>query len=148
NYIRINDRPLVLIYRPGIFPDINRSTEIWREVCRKEGVGEIYLAFAESFELVRSFKHPTELGFDAAVEFAPHGMSAPIDPPGKILNSSYDGKIHDYQRIVLEFLELSLPGHTRFRTVMPSWDNTPRRQDAPVMFENCSPGAYQAWLEA
>src|SRR5262249_30742035 len=101
-----------------------------------------------SFELVRSFKHPTELGFDAAVEFAPHGMSAPIDPPGKILNSSYDGKIHDYQRIVLEFLELSLPGHTRFRTVMPSWDNTPRRQDAPVMFENCSPGAYQAWLEA
>ena len=31
---------------------------------------------------------------------------------------------------------------------MPSWDNTPRRQNNSNVFEHAHPGAYQAWLQA
>jgi lipopolysaccharide biosynthesis protein len=31
---------------------------------------------------------------------------------------------------------------------MPSWDNTARRQDDSFCFNNATPGAFQAWLEA
>ncbi len=49
NYTRVNGRPLLIIYYDvNRFPNINRTTEIWRDVCRKEGVGEIYLVIAES----------------------------------------------------------------------------------------------------
>jgi lipopolysaccharide biosynthesis protein len=117
-------------------------------MCRAEGIGEIYLAFTESFEFAVNPPEPRTLGFDASVEFPPHGMGAPIPPPGVISNPKYSGTNHDYRQVVRNCLKQELPGHVRFRTVMPSWDNTPRRQNDPVLFENASPGAYQAWLEA
>jgi len=147
NYIRINGKPLVVVYRINLFPDIRRTTEIWREECFQEGIGDIYLAQVESFENAVAPVDPAPFGFDASVEFPPHGMAAPIKPPA-ILNSSYNGVVHDYREIVLKYLQLELPSYVRFRSVMPSWDNTPRTQDTPQVFEYARPGAYQAWLEA
>ena len=43
NYIRINGRPLFIVYRVDRFPDIRRTTGIWRAVCRTEGIGETLL---------------------------------------------------------------------------------------------------------
>jgi len=40
-----------------------------------------------------------------------------------------------------------MPNYVRFRGVMPSWDNTPRRQNHSQIFEHAHPGAYRAWLE-
>ncbi len=148
NYIRINGKPLLIIYRPSLFPNIKGTIEIWRDQCLKEGVGQVYLVLAESFELARTFVHPSSLGFDASVEFPPHSMSAPVAPPGKIINPEFSGVLHDYRQIVEDYLRLPMPGHVRFRSVMPGWDNTPRRQNDPVMFVHASAGAYQAWLEA
>jgi hypothetical protein len=41
-----------------------------------------------------------------------------------------------------------LPAAPRFSTVMPAWDNTPRRMERATIFDGASPGAFQAWLEA
>ncbi len=148
NYIRINDKPLLIVYRVGLLPDSRRTTEIWRDLCRKEGLGDIYLIMAESFEHSLRCEHPSKYGFDAAMEYPPHGMHAAMKPPGKMLNPNYRGVVHDYPQVILKNLQKEIPGYVRFRTVMPSWDNTPRRQNDPFIFENAWPEAYQAWLEA
>jgi O-antigen biosynthesis protein len=148
NYIRINGKPLLIVYRISLFPNIKRTIQIWRDLCLKEGLGEIYLAMAESFEHSLFFEHPCQYGFDASVEFPPHGMHAPISPPGAILNPDFTGVIHNYHEIILTYLQKEIPGYVRFRSVMPSWDNTPRRQNDPVIFGNTCPEAYQAMLEA
>ncbi|MFZ0928177.1 MAG: glycoside hydrolase family 99-like domain-containing protein, partial [Syntrophobacteraceae bacterium] len=148
NYIRVNGRPLLIVYRVSLFPSILRTTEIWRELCHREGIGDIYLAMAESFEYTRSSVNPASLGFDAAVEFPPHGMSAAIPPPGAVINPKFNGVIHDYRQAVAAELRLPKSAHVRFRSAIPTWDNTARRQDDPLMFEHTSPGAYQAWIEA
>jgi lipopolysaccharide biosynthesis protein len=38
------------------------------------------------------------------------------------------------------------PGYALFRTVMPSWDNTPRQQNEGNIFVNGTPDSYVAWL--
>jgi GT2 family glycosyltransferase len=147
-YIRINGKPLLLIYRIGLFPDIKRTVGIWREVCQKEGIGEVYLGMVESFEHAYSGDHPAKYGFDASVEFPPHETSAPISLPGKLLNPDFRGYVNDYRELVLKYIERKLPNYIRFRSVLTSWDNTPRRQNDPYIFQYATPGAYQAWLQA
>ena len=148
NYIRIDGRPLFLLYRADLLPDVKRTAHIWRTACRALGIGEIYLAMVESFDYAIKPVDPRSLGFDASVEFPPHHMAAEIAPPGALLNPRYTGAVSDYLEVVRRALQKPLPGHTQFRTVMPSWDNTARQQDGSYVFANASPGAYRAWLEA
>jgi GT2 family glycosyltransferase len=147
NYIRINGKPLLLVYRINLFPDIRRTISIWRDLCRKEGIGEIYLAFVESFEQAQAFENPKNYGFDASVEYPPHGMASPVETPGELYNPDYTGTVHDYQDVIMKYLRQDLPPYMRFRGVMPSWDNTPRRQNHAAVFHGANPGAYQAWLQ-
>jgi len=148
DYLRIDGRPLLLIYRTSLFPDIRRTTDLWRQISVQEGCGEPYLALIESFEHVGATLNPKNLGFDASVEFPPHGMGVEMALTARLLNSAFRGTICDYEEVALKYIKQPNPGHVRFRTVMPRWDNTPRRQNDPVIFENATPGAYQAWLEA
>jgi GT2 family glycosyltransferase/2-polyprenyl-3-methyl-5-hydroxy-6-metoxy-1,4-benzoquinol methylase len=145
-YIRINGKPLLLVYRMSLFPGIQRTTDIWREECLREGIGDIYLVLTESFQIAGVPVDPLAFGFDASVEFPPHGMGAEVKPPA-LLNPNFTGTVHDYRETALKYVQCESPRFVRFRSVMPSWDNTPRRQDHAVTFEHASPGNYQAWLE-
>ncbi|PYR98197.1 MAG: glycosyl transferase family 2 [Acidobacteria bacterium] len=147
DYVHVKGKPLLMVYRTHLFPNIQRTTEIWREECRRQGIGDIYLALIESFENAQTLVDPAAFGFDASVEFPPHGVISPIHPPAT-LNTDFEGVVHDYREAALKYLEFTSPAYVRFRTVMPSWDNTARRQNNSNVFEYASPGAYQAWLEA
>jgi GT2 family glycosyltransferase len=147
NYIRINGKPLLLIYRISLFPSIKRTVELWREVCHREGIGDIYLAFVESFEYAVALDHPSKYGFDASIEFPPHRMPALTELPGPLLNQEFQGVVHDYRELVMKYVQREIPAFTRFRGIMPSWDNTARQQHNAVIFAHGNPGAYQAWLE-
>src|SRR4029077_9239134 len=71
-YIRVNDAPLLIVYRANILPNVNRTVEIWRTTCREAGIPTVHLCAAQTFGIT----DPLPMGFDAAVEFPPHGMSA------------------------------------------------------------------------
>lgn len=147
DYIRIDGRPLLLIYRVGLFPDFKATAQRWREACRREGLGEIYLALVESFELTSVGATPQQFGCDAAVEFPPHGMGEPYPPRTPLLNPDFQGTTADYRDLATRFALRAHPAYKRFSGVMPGWDNTARRQNHSYVFENATPGAFQAWLE-
>ena len=147
HYIRIGGRPLFLVYRVDLFPDIRRTVEIWRDECRRSGLGEIYLAMVESFQQSRGDSSPVSFGFDASVEFPPHNGGGAIAVPEPLLNQRYRGEVYDYKTTAQAYMRRRHPGHTGFRTVMPSWDSTARRQDTAEVFVGSTPGAYQAWLQ-
>lgn len=67
-YIRVDGKPLILIYRTELLPNPERTSDIWRSESYTAGIGELYLARVESFT---SGIEPASIGFDAAVEFAP-----------------------------------------------------------------------------
>ena len=64
-----------------------------------------------------------------------------------LLNPNFHGHIGDYDDLVVQYATREHPGFRRFRTVMPGWDNTARRQNQPFILDNPTPGAFQAWLE-
>jgi FkbM family methyltransferase len=145
-YVRINGRPVLLIYRIGLFPDFAGTAALWREMCRAEGIGEIYLAMVASFDEAGKGRNPQSVGCDAVVQFPPHGGGATAPPPAD-LRPDFRGNIWDYEESVLNFLGQSPPAAPYFPGVMPSWDNTARRMSTASVFAGATPGAFQAWLE-
>jgi GT2 family glycosyltransferase len=146
-YIRIDGHPLILVYRVTLFPNFTETAERWRILCREMGIGEIYIAMVETFDLVNSNRHPSEFGCNASVEFPPQGLTEPKNPSGEIINADYRGSVSDYRDLAIKCATHDEPPYIRFRGVIPSWDNTARRQNEGFSLENATPGGFQAWLE-
>jgi GT2 family glycosyltransferase len=146
-YIRIDGKPLLLVYRVQLFPDFAATAKRWREWCRANGIGEIYLTLVETFELVHKGRNPAEFGCDAAVEFPPMELAEPVGPSGELINQNFSGAVADYRDLATRFATRDFPGYTRLKGVAPGWDNTARMQDRSFCFEHATPGAFQAWLE-
>ena len=148
-YIRVGGAPLLAIYRIGLIPDILATASMWRDECRAAGLGEIHLVAVQGFGLV---SNPSDLGFDAAIEFPPHGtdMGWNVNESydGKIVNPNFRGHIVDIDKVISVSLDRPVPEYTLYRGVMPRWDNTARRQDNPLIFSNATPRRYERWLGA
>lgn len=143
-YIRIDGKPLLLVYRPSLLPSAKDTAQRWRTWCRNEGIGEIYLAYTQSFEIV----DPAKYGFDAAIEFPPN-MSSPPNITDRVvaLKDDFSCSIYDWRVFVEHSKKYKRPKYKLFRGVCPSWDNTARRKNRGTVFLNSSPALYRQWLE-
>lgn len=141
-YICISGRPLVMIYRAGLLPDAVATTDRWRDACLKAGLSEPYLVHVRSFDP----KSSVMPGFDAAVEFPPHGLAVSYNGDLEMANPEFRGRLYDYPLTARAFQRAFYPGETVFRTVMPSWDNTARRQNDSDIFIGATPERYERWL--
>lgn len=142
-YIKIDGRPLLVVYRPALLPDMKKTVERWRRICREEGVGEIYLTGMRSFELINPFMY----GLDAAIQFPPlnvpaHNLKAYSElEVQKIFSGSILSMKQASNHYVKE--EVSFP---LIRSVCPSWDNTARRMERAASWIGATPTAYYKWL--
>jgi len=142
-YIRIDGKPLLMIYRPDLLPNPNATTNRWRDWCKQNGIGEIYLAYVQSFEKT----DPAVYGFDAAVEFPPNYFGAPyITHTVKPLDSDFKCNVLDWKHMVDESENYQSPGYKLFRGVCPAWDNTPRRKNESYVFINSNPERFKRWV--
>jgi O-antigen biosynthesis protein len=143
-YIRIDGKPLLLVYRAALLPDAKETTRRWREYCKDAGIGDICLVAALAF----GCDDPTKYGFDAAVEFPPHSMSDCniITEKKHMLNSHFSGCIYDYADFVTSQKYQKNYPYRCFRTVSPGWDNTARRPNNASIFFGANPALYKEWL--
>lgn len=150
-YIRVNGKPLLLVYRTGIIPDPLRMTEIWRETARRSGIDDLYLVRVASYMDVAE-PSPASLGFDAAMEFAPHwesigaSLGSLAEAGGADVPVRHNMYVFDYERCMNNMLSRILPPYPLFRSVFPSWDNSARRKLEPSIFVNSSPDKFAFWL--
>jgi O-antigen biosynthesis protein len=72
-YIRVGDRPLLVVYRATLFPDPATTVKLWQDEMRRLGEAVPYLVAAESFDV--SAATAAAAGFDATCEFPPHGTA-------------------------------------------------------------------------
>ena len=142
-YIRIDGRPLLLVYRPSLLPDTKATADRWRNWCRQNGFGEIYLAYTQSFEIV----DPSELGFDAAIEFPPNNTAPDIVTHELVtIDPDFEGYVYDYNSLMARSYRYEDPSYTLFRGVTPSWDNIARRPRTGAVFSGTTPERYREWL--
>ncbi|HEU4326339.1 MAG TPA: glycoside hydrolase family 99-like domain-containing protein [Roseiflexaceae bacterium] len=155
-YIRVDGRPLFLVYRASRLPDARETTARWRDEARALGVGEIYLACVEGMAAERN--NPHSMGFDAAVEFQPDWNN--LGPPlrrdrlrralwklGLLRSPFQEHRVFRYADVVERMLAKPPAPYKRFPCVTPSWDNSPRRRRDAAVLHGSTPALYQRWLE-
>jgi hypothetical protein len=150
-HLRVDGRPLFLVYRATQLPDSRRTTETWRRECAAAGLPEPYLCTVQSFHDERV--DPRSLGFDGAVDFQPDWrgikQNAARRVAGRLLGGqagSADVLRVPYEQVMQRALGEPVPEYTRFPCVMPSWDNSPRRARGAVVIEGSTPELYEQWL--
>lgn len=142
-YIKIDGKPVLIIYRASIIPNIKATTALWRKEAKKLGHPGLYLISAQSFGI----RSPDEFNFDASVEFPPHTVSSTdIRSTLDNLNPNFNGHVFSYEQVVEHAISQPEPDYKLFRTAMLSWDNTARKQLNSHIFHGFSLLRYKQWL--
>ncbi|WP_245228080.1 glycoside hydrolase family 99-like domain-containing protein [Xanthomonas bromi] len=143
-YIRVDGRPLVILYRPSLLPDAGATLERWRQHCREAGIGELFICMVQFDKL-----DPREYGFDAAVEFPPHKVAAglpSINHELEIVNPGFQGAVVDYADVVSSAFAETKPEYELIRGVFPGWDNDARKPGKGYTVARSTPERYRTWL--
>jgi lipopolysaccharide biosynthesis protein len=156
-YIRVENKPLFIIYRAHKLPNIRKTMAIWREECRRLGIGEVFLCRVDT---AADTLPPNEVGLDAAVEFQPDWYDLG-EPLGRrrlshflwndvrfLLRRKFFGdrtNVQNYSHLVWSMSRRGLPGYPRFPCITPSWDNSARRRYGATVFIESSPALFQEW---
>ncbi len=145
-YIRLQGRPLLMIYRPGLIPRANVQIARWRRHFREQHDEDPIFVMSQSF----GDTSPSVFGMDGAIEFPPHKLvegASTINERLDYLDEAFTAKVYDYEEIAARSASDPTPNFPLIRTVMPGWDNDARRQGSGLVVHGATPAAYQAWLE-
>jgi hypothetical protein len=149
-YIRVEGKPFLVVYRPAIIANAREMTDLWRREAARRGWPGLFLVASSAFR----FDEPGALGFDALVEFPPHGFVADgVEASLHWLNRQHSGAVFDYQAVAaaeVKRMDAARGGRgaTVFPGVMPGWDNEARRPGSGTIYHGATPQAYGAWLRA
>ncbi len=144
-YICIDGKPVLIIYRANLIPNIASTAKIWRNELVLNGFPGLYLISAQTFGI----STPEPYDFDAAVEFHPHNSkSGNINADVDIINPDYMGQIYSYDQVVANAILSKEPEYKLFRSAMLSWDNTARKKNNSHIFYNFSLLKYKQWLSS
>jgi lipopolysaccharide biosynthesis protein len=157
-YIRVQGKPLVLIYRAELLPEPAATVGIWQREALDAGLPGLYLARVESYNSVAKGITAVDFGFDADVEFAPFSwrlggrkFDHPLGRALTRLNLMPDAfrlhKVIDYSTMVKGMLSRQRPFGARFHCVTPGWDNSARREAGASIFHGSTPNLYENWLK-
>jgi len=138
--IKIEGKPIFLVYRGKHLPNPARTTEIWRREVERAGLGEIYLIAVESaWDLGWD---ATRVGFDAKLLFQPQFGKLITSVPRIPIPGKEPLQVYNYSDAWSVLGNLEPVSYRRYETVFPSWDNSPRVGDKAVIMHNATPAAY------
>lgn len=152
-YIRIDDRPLFLVYWPTQLPDARRTTDTWRQECVRLGLPEPYLV---GLDLCAPTRDMRTLGFDMTEHHEPLLPSLPEydseqwSMTNLVRNLSHGvlsrwKKIYRYED-ALKWMELKRPTHPHIPCFCAGWDTTPRHGSRAVILTDTTPEAVRRGL--
>ncbi|QYY32311.1 glycoside hydrolase family 99-like domain-containing protein [Cupriavidus pinatubonensis] len=146
-YTKISGKPLLMIYKAHLFPNMLATVETWRDEAARRGFPGLYLVMVDDWtpEPIQ----PRTLGFDASYEIPSNVIPADVlsdDIESLGLADDFTGRIVDYQKFAQFHMSRPAPEYRRFRTVMLPWDNTPRYGSRAIVHVNTVGEGYKTWL--
>lgn len=145
-YIKINNRPLLIIYRPTLFKKEKflYFIENIRRESKKDGFDDLFI-------LTSNFKFEnekiSEWGLDGVVEFPPHGLAHLKRKEPNFSNKNNTMFRFDMREYIIKKNFLAKKDLNIYKGVFPSWDNTARKTySGGCIFEGVTPKLYEEWL--
>lgn len=128
-YIKIDDKPIFIFYRPQSIPCLVRMVEYWRELAIKAGLKGIYL-------IGTNIKNTGVL--DAVMIQEPQNTLATFEKKCCIdINDVWN------QSIISE----GIKGEKTFYCGFPGYDDTPRRGNGGIYLKGSTPEVFQKNME-
>ncbi len=167
--IRVDGRPVFVIYRPQRISRIDDMLAYWREQARRAGLPGLYFVFQKQYELpnrncLRSFDaqfqfQPFEAiyspGFDKhSIRHSPL-LRLARRMPDRVQNRlrSIRARLykqltfHDYDAVWKQMLQIRDDhGMVTFPGAFVDWDNTPRYKNRATIFRGASPERFRHWF--
>ena len=144
NYIKVNNKPFLIIYRPEIIPEIKTVLAEWRVKAKSWGLEGLYIGAVNSF----GYENEDD-GFDSLIEFHPHSIDAAQVNDYVDVASDFSGNVYSYDNVVKNAItrrELWSKDIILHPGVMMGWDNTARRGNAAHIYYGCNPDVFNYWL--
>ena len=144
-YLRIDGASFFTVYRPQQIPDLPKRVERWRKRCQAQGLA-IHLCAA----LTHGNQDYVRFGFDSGVEFPPHNiaqMKVPNFERALDYFPYFNGATIDYENLARAYLGQTYHGGEAFKCVVPSWDNTARKNRNAVILLDGNPANFELWLK-
>ena len=141
-YIKIDDKPVIMVYNPDAIPDFKELVTKWRKYAREEGIGELYIISKNKFAST-DYKYSEFI--DASFDFPPHGVG---HDAAKITGLS-SFRVFNYEKIVDDIGHLyknHFPLKPFYYTVTMGWDNSARRKEGYTIYYNYSLKSFYKWL--
>lgn len=157
-YIKVEDKPLFVVYQPNLIPDLSLFTNIFTELSKKNGFPGMYLVATN----VQPDWNAKEKGFDA-VTLSHHSRIGYTRRKNKIEdffqslkhNPTYAtqykkafGKpvhIYEYSEAMKYFIADDVPNSLYYPMLIPNWDNTPRSGVNGFVLHNSTPELFK-WV--
>ena len=139
-YLRVDDRPIFVVFQPTEIPEVEKFCALWRDLASQAGLPGLHLVGVGS----RQFQ-PERYGFDASMQHTP------VLP--RPLRGKHGGwhrvfgmpVIQSYRRYVLRGLP-EVASSLDYPVVVPNWDNTPRAGRSGSILHGSTPELFRIHL--
>jgi lipopolysaccharide biosynthesis protein len=166
-YIRVEGKPVFVVYRIDQFPDIAFTITQWRKAAADLGHSGIYICAVRSHMHTQGDRETIALGFDALVGFEPHSRTALRQTKLGYLRYLLPRTVNylvrrlklekyvleltvinqfNYRELARTAMEAPPSAVTFFPSVMPSWDNAARRKSGATVIQNDDALLFEKWL--
>lgn len=144
-YVRLQGRPLFVIYNPAAIPDPQETITRWRRLWKERFDLEPLIFMAQTF----GRRDPNDFGLDGALEFPPHKLSdaeQAQEMKVRTFGRDFTSRVYAYDTFVEASLREASPEFPLIKTAVPSWDNNARKPGRGLALTEISPAKYQQWL--
>ena len=148
-YIRVQGKPLFVVYRPTELPDARAFVRLWTGWAQAAGLPGFYFVGINHNDQW----NPQQDGFDAAIlqKLPPKKPNVtwkhPLLKIGQ-LRHKYQLTIHQYADIHPTLTRKEQPGYVEFPCAIPNWDNTPRSRLNGLILQNATPALFAQHFDA
>ncbi|GAA3874285.1 glycoside hydrolase family 99-like domain-containing protein [Leifsonia kafniensis] len=151
-YIRIDNKPVVAVYRITQIPDHVDVLAYWRKIAVDAGLDGLHLITVDVGRSMDGIDNDLAAnGLDAFLEFAPHNRKwVPQERDNLAVDARLHGNILSYAAMAGDSeLHLRQPVDAeRYPGVMVNFDNTARRQWQPDLWYGSNPYTFRRWLNS
>lgn len=163
-YIKEDNSPLVIIYRPELVYDLEKMIECWKKLAVKSGFNGLKIAYQN--QLYKYSKSYSPKLFDYQIEYQPQSAILQMNNSFKLLrtikrkislflekhfhfNKSLNSKIKifDYKSAWETIIHKKPKYDNEVAGGFVGWDNTPRKQNRGFVFEGQTPELFEHYLK-
>ena len=148
-YVRVEGKPLFLIYRCNEFPDPVGTVALWRRMAAEAGLKSLYIVG------VHAPKSAQDYGLDATMINMPRiarsswvSKRTPIKWVKSRIQDYRKPVVHDYGRVVENMIPVDPISGDVYPSLVHAWDNTPRSGKRGVVFHDSRPELFRVLMRS